>query len=148
MLKYRYIRGYLLLTFQIQILEEPLEVMSSPHHILSTHRTVHNSGITVTADKVTFRALEHSGLSPELDQTNGTLWNFTEEVSPLNHFLDDVTKINPRGLKENLHHLHLLVPQGDHDWSVSVIIPDVPVHSLILAQEFHTLDAEAAEDAA
>ena len=111
MLKYRYIRGYLLLTFQIQILEEPLEVMSSPHHILSTHRTAHNSGITITADKVTFSALEHSGLSSELDQTNGTLWNFTEEVSPF-HFLDEinsclgicyVTKINPRGLKENLH---------------------------------------------
>ena len=72
-----------LLTFQIQILEEPLEVMSSPHHILSTHRTAHNSGITITADKVTFSALEHSGLSSELDQTNGTLWNFTEEGSRL-----------------------------------------------------------------
>ena len=67
------LKGYLLLTLQIQILEEPLEVMSSPHHILSTHRTVHNSGITGTTDKVTFRALEHSGLSSELDQTNGTL---------------------------------------------------------------------------
>ena len=141
----------LVLTFKqlIETLQELFKPVASADHISPACWTVVNSGSAGPTDKMSLLTLEHLRLSCEPLVTNRTLGYSAGDVGSVGsaHQAQDVqvslpsdglqvsavsvhsVKIHPRSVDKAAGHLYLVVLEAEHEWSVSIRVLGVPVHS-------------------